>query len=418
MKQQKYFPLLNKNKTLSNKFIGVSNIPVNGKEIISGNSKVLRARLSDARFFYNNDIKKGLKDYSKNLNNIIFHRLLGTMEEKVERIKGLIKIYGNNFAVDMNLALISAELAKADLCSEVVYEMPELQGIIGSRYAEAAGLDKKVVLAIKEHYSPVGPSDKCPSLSESSLLAFTDKLDSLVGFMAIDLKPTGSKDPFGIRRSSLGIIRIILENNIRILLSEVIADSYYKYSKQNYKLIVSKSDCINISINFLIERLKIYLRDLGINKSCILSVCNLKSNDDIFDVMKRIKVLDDFIMTNHGKIFIQSLKRVRRILEIEEKKDMKKFGIKINTKLFKEKEEFELYKYFNEVNKKTESLLTNEKYKEAMILFSKIDKKLEHFFEKVQVNVNEKKLRENRLNILSSIRKTFINFADFSLIDI
>jgi len=418
MKQQKYFPLLNKNKTLSNKFIGVSNIPVNGKEIISGNSKVLRARLSDARFFYNNDIKKGLKDYAKNLNNIIFHRLLGTMEEKVERIKGLIKIYGNNFAVDMNLALISAELAKADLCSEVVYEMPELQGIIGSRYAEAEGLDKKVVLAIKEHYSPVGPSDKCPSLSESSLLAFTDKLDSLVGFMAIDLKPTGSKDPFGIRRSSLGIIRIILENNIRIFLSEVIADSYYKYSKQNYKLIISKSDCINISINFLIERLKIYLRDLGINKSCILSVCNLKSNDDIFDVMKRIKVLDDFIMTNHGKIFIQSLKRVRRILEIEEKKDMKKFCGKINTKLFKEKEEFELYKYFNEVNKKTESLLINEKYKEAMILFSKIDKKLEHFFEKVQVNDNEKKLRENRLNILSSIRKTFINFADFSLIDI
>jgi len=418
MKHQKYFPLMSKSNKISNKFIGVSNVPIYGEQIILGNSKVLKARLDDARFFYKNDINKGLNKFSKDLKNIIFHTLLGTMDSKVDRIKFLINIYAQIFKADKKISLVSADLAKADLCSEVVYEMPELQGIIGSKYAEIEGLSRKISSAIKEHYSPLGPNDKCPLTPESALLSFIDKIDTLIGFMAINLKPTGSKDPFGIRRSGLGIIRIILENKIRVSIRDVYIKSYRSYLNQNTKLVHNELETINISSDFLMERLKGYIREIGVSQSSILSVCNTTKSDDIFDIVQKIYALDNFVKTKKGKIFIQNLKRVRRILSIEEKKERCVFEGKIVKSLLKEKEEKELYNYYIQINKKTHELLKGEMYEKAMLTFLKIENKLDKFFDNVQINVDNKNIRINRLNILSSIRKTFIDFADFSLIEI
>ena len=205
IKQQKYFPLYNADKTLSKNFLAVSNIPVdNNSQIISGNERVLKARLSDARFFFDNDVKNGLTKLAAKLKNIIFHRSLGSMEKKVQRMSLITEKYSDIFKANKNLVVQAAMLCKADLCSEIVYEMPELQGRIGSIYAEIQGMPREVILSIKEHYSPLGPSDSCPTSSESSILSLSDKLDSLIGFIAIDMKATGSKDPFGLRRSCLG----------------------------------------------------------------------------------------------------------------------------------------------------------------------------------------------------------------------
>ena len=418
MKQQKYFPLFKKSKKISNEFLGVSNIPINSDDIAIGNAKVLKARLADAKFFYQNDIKKGLTNFNKGLKNVIFHRLLGSMEKKICRIKYFISDHYNIFGADKNISFTAANLCKADLCSEIVYEMPDLQGVIGSKYSELEGNDSRISDAIKEHYSPLGPNDICPSNPESVILSFADKIDTLVGFIASDLRPSGSKDPFGIRRSGIGLIRLILENNIRISLKNIISFSYGQYLKQNIKFVHTKNESIEIILEFLMERLKGFMRDRKLSQSCILAVCNITKTDDIFDIVQRINALDKFVRTQKGMLFIQGLKRVRRILSIEEKKYKVSYKGNINKTLLKAKEERELWGYFEKINVDTLVFLEQEKYEKAMESFLKIKNKLEKFFEKVQVNTEDDKLRINRLNILSSIRETFIDFADFSLIEI
>ena len=418
MKQQKYFPLFKKSKKISNEFLGVSNIPINSDDIAIGNAKVLKARLADAKFFYQNDIKKGLTNFNKGLKNVIFHRLLGSMERKICRIKYFISDHYNIFGADKNISFTAANLCKADLCSEIVYEMPDLQGVIGSKYSELEGNDSRISDAIKEHYSPLGPNDICPRNPESVILSFADKIDTLVGFIASDLRPSGSKDPFGIRRSGIGIIRLILENNIRISLKNIISFSYGQYLKQNIKFVHAENESIEIILEFLMERLKGFMRDRKLSQSCILAVCNITKTDDIFDIVQRINALDKFVRTQKGMLFIQGLKRVRRILSIEEKKYKVSYKGNINKTLLKAKEEKELWDYFENINVDTLVFLEQEKYEKAMESFLKIKNKLEKFFEKVQVNTEDDKLRINRLNILSSIRETFIDFADFSLIEI
>tara|TARA_B100000287_G_scaffold242610_1_gene228047 strand:- start:5671 stop:7755 length:2085 start_codon:yes stop_codon:yes gene_type:complete len=418
MKQQKYFPLFKKSKKISNEFLGVSNIPINSDDIAIGNAKVLKARLADAKFFYQNDIKKGLTNFNKGLKNVIFHRLLGSMESKICRIKYFISDHYIIFGADKNISLTAANLCKADLCSEIVYEMPDLQGVIGSKYSELEGNDSRISDAIKEHYSPLGPNDICPRNPESVILSFADKIDTLVGFIASDLRPSGSKDPFGIRRSGIGIIRLILENNIRISLKNIISFSYGQYLKQNIKFVHTENESIEIILEFLMERLKGFMRDRKLSQSCILAVCNITKTDDIFDIVQRINALDKFVRTQKGMLFIQGLKRVRRILSIEEKKYKVSYKGNINKTLLKAKEEKELWDYFEKINVDTLVFLEQEKYEKAMESFLKIKNKLEKFFEKVQVNTEDDKLRINRLNILSSIRETFIDFADFSLIEI
>ena len=418
IKQQKYFPLYNVDKTLSKNFLAVSNIPVdNNSQIISGNERVLKARLSDARFFFDNDVKNGLTKLSAKLKNIIFHRSLGSMEKKVQRMSFITEKYSDIFKANKNLVVKAAMLCKADLCSEIVYEMPELQGRIGSIYAEIQGMPREVILSIKEHYSPLGPSDSCPTSSESSILSLSDKLDSLIGFIAIDMKATGSKDPFGLRRSCLGIIRIVLENKIRMSMKVLALDAYESYKEQGIKLILSKEEAQKSYIEFIYDRLKVFMKDKGFSQSSIQAVYNVSDFSDILDDFNKIEALDKFINDAAGKDFLNILKRVRRILSIEEKKIDTPIGIKVNQNLLEMEEEKNLYNKQVNFSEEVNGLIKNEEYEKAMKSFSRISIYLEKFFESVKVNVEDKKIKNNRLMLLSMIRSTFIKFADFSLIE-
>ena len=418
VKQQKYFPVYNIDKTLSKNFIGVSNIPIdNNMQIVSGNERVLKARLSDARFFFDNDMKSGLEKLSEKLKNIIFHRSLGSMENKVKRMSFIVENYADIFKANSELVVSAAKLCKADLCSEVVYEMPELQGNIGSVYASLQGMRSEVVLSIKEHYSPLGPSDNCPTSSEASLLSLSDKLDSLIGFIGIDMKATGSKDPFGLRRSCLGIIRIILENNIRVSMKSLANDSYGFYKKQGVKLILSEEETKKSYIDFVYDRLKVFMRDKGLSQPSIQAVYNASNFSDIYDDFNKVEALDKFI-NDDGKEFLNTLKRVRRILSIEEKKIGMPIGDQVSESLLDMEEEKALYTHHLKISKQVRDLLKNEKYEKAMEVFSGIAISLEKFFESVKVNIEDKDIKNNRLMLLSLIRNTFINFADFSLIDV
>ena len=418
IKQQKYFPLYNVDKTLSKNFLAVSNIPVdNNSQIISGNERVLKARLSDARFFFDNDVKNGLTKLSAKLKNIIFHRSLGSMEKKVQRMSFITEKYSDIFKANKNLVVQAAMLCKADLCSEVVYEMPELQGRIGSIYAEIQGMPREVILSIKEHYSPLGPSDSCPTSSESSILSLSDKLDSLIGFIAIDMKATGSKDPFGLRRSCLGIIRIVLENKIRMSMKVLALDAYEAYKEQGIKLILSQEEAQKSYIEFIYDRLKVFMKDKGFSQTSIQAVYNVSDFSDILDDFNKIEALDKFINDAAGKDFLNILKRVRRILSIEEKKIDTPIGIKVNQNLLEMEEEKNLYNKQVNFSEEVNGLIKNEEYEKAMKSFSRISIYLEKFFESVKVNVEDKKIKNNRLMLLSMIRSTFIKFADFSLIE-
>ena len=418
IKQQKYFPLYNVDKTLSKNFLAVSNIPVdNNSQIISGNERVLKARLSDARFFFDNDVKNGLTKLSAKLKNIIFHRSLGSMEKKVQRMSFITEKYSDIFKANKNLVVQAAMLCKVDLCSEIVYEMPELQGRIGSIYAEIQGMPREVILSIKEHYSPLGPSDSCPTSSESSILSLSDKLDSLIGFIAIDMKATGSKDPFGLRRSCLGIIRIVLENKIRMSMKVLALDAYEAYKDQGIKLILSQEEAQKSYIEFIYDRLKVFMKDKGFSQTSIQAVYNVSDFSDILDDFNKIEALDKFINDAAGKDFLNILKRVRRILSIEEKKIDTPIGIKVNQNLLEMEEEKNLYNKQVNFSEEVNGLIKNEEYEKAMKSFSRISIYLEKFFESVKVNVEDKNIKNNRLMLLSMIRSTFIKFADFSLIE-
>ena len=418
VKQQKYFPLYKLNGSLSSMFLAVANIKVNKEsEVIEGNSRVIKARLSDAQYFYENDLRKGLTSYLDGLSNIIFHSDLGSMQQKVERLSFICKNFSSNFSANVNTVLKSAKLAKADLCTEVVYEMPELQGIIGSVYAELEKFPLDVVTSIKEHYSPVGPSDNCPSIPESALLSFADKMDSLVGFLSIGLKPSGSKDPFGIRRACLGIIRIIFEKKIRLSLKTVIEDSMKSYESQQFKLQYKNSLICVLVTDFIYERFKFYLLEKNIPQDRIESVLSVEKNYDLYNSFQKIVNLHKFLSTEEGIKLISILKRVRRILYLEEKKVGIIYNGQVKKSLFKSFEEEELYDACLKNSTLIENMIQAEQYEKALKYFHDIKIQLDNFFNNVLVNEKDLDIKTNRLNLLSLIRNSFAEYADFSLID-
>ena len=419
IKQQKYFPLYNSNGSLSRKFLGVSNVAIKKKSgIIKGNSRVIKARLSDAQFFYENDLKNGLESISKGLKNIIFHNSLGSMLQKTNRVSRVCETFYKNFKANKNHCIRSSKLFKSDLCSQVVYEMPELQGLIGSKYALLNGEPKQVFQSIREHYSPLGPSDSIPSIPESSLLAFADKLDSLIGFIAIGLKPTGSKDPFGIRRAGLGIIRIIIERKLTISLKDVINFSIKSYNSQNKNLIKNKEEVFRDSIGFIYERLKFYMREKNISNDRIEAVMTLQDNYDLYDEYQKIITLNNFLNKKDGLELIAVEKRTRRILYLEEKKANKIFKGNVKSALFQVSEEKDLYLTCKKNSKLIKSAIKNKNYKESLDLYKDIKLNLNKFFNKVLVNVDQSNIKANRLNILSLVRNIFSEYADFSIIDL
>jgi len=477
---QKCFSLRDpKTGKLANRFLAVSNLIATdgGKQIVEGNEKVIRARLSDARFFWEQDLKRPLDEMATALEGITFHEKLGSQKDRVERIAELaFQIAGAVDAVPED-ARRAAQLCKADLVSGMVGEFPELQGLMGRYYAEKARTKPEIARAIELHYKPKGPSDAVPLASEGDAtaiaVALADKLDTLVGFWAIGEKPTGSGDPYQLRRAALGVIRIVLENDLRLPLMErlsayvinLLADLELKRaaselratSQANTELKIERilSDDVSRArstqttsvethlspearakaldelkrefatravmllkdlLSFFADRLKVHLREKGARHDLIDAVFALGGQDDLALIVKRVEALDAFLKTDDGANLLAGVKRASNILAIEEKKDKTSYTADYDFKLLQAKAEIALAAGIEEVKQDTVAAINVENFTGAMNALAELRKPVDDFFDQVTVNADEPALRRNRLHLLSQIRAATLGVADFSKI--
>jgi glycyl-tRNA synthetase beta chain len=400
---------------LANKFILTANIEATdgGKAIIAGNERVIRARLSDAKFFYETDLKTKLEDRLPKFDHIVFHEKLGTQGERIKRIERLAAEIAPLVGADVEKAKRAARLAKADLLTEVVGEFPEVQGLMGKYYALAQREDAAVAAACEEHYKPQGPADRVPTDAVSVAVALADKMDTLVGFWAIDEKPTGSKDPFALRRAALGVIRLIVENALRL--------SILKAAKSAISGLPDKvaADPANLPVDllaFFADRLKVQLRDQGARHDLVDAVFSLGGQDDLLMVVRRVEALGKFLDSDDGKNLLAGNKRASNILSIEEKKDKRTFDGAPNASLYKLGEEKALAKAIDQVKSEAGSAVAKEDFASAMTAMAKLRPPVDAFFDKVRVNDDDPKVRENRLKLLNEIRAATRAVADFSKI--
>jgi glycyl-tRNA synthetase beta chain len=456
---QKCFSLRH-GKKLSNHFLLVANLKAKdgGKEIVAGNEKVIAARLSDAKFFWEQDLKKKLEVMRDELKGITFHEKLGSQFERAERVKELARqIAQSQELCEAALAQRAAELAKADLVSGMVGEFPELQGLMGRYYAEAEHMNPEIARAIELHYKPKGPTDTVPLESEGDgaavALALADKLDTLVGFWAIGEKPTGSGDPYQLRRAALGVIRIVLENDLRLRLRPVLVSESVRWERQqksssalDQALDVSEAalgldlsraskDEISHSIRlhhqadlkdaiakaddlltFFAERLKVYLRDKGARHDLIDAIFSLAGQDDLALIVKRVEALTELLKTDDGANLLAGVKRAQNILTIEEKKDKTSYTGPYDQLLLKEPEEVALAARIESVKEDTAAAINVENFAGAMRALAELRAPVDAFFDKVTVNTDDPALRRNRLHLLSEIRAATLNVADFTKI--
>jgi glycyl-tRNA synthetase beta chain len=459
---QKCFSLRDaKSGKLANKFMAVSNLTATdgGAAIVAGNEKVIRARLSDAKFFWEQDLKRKLEPMHFELRSITFHEKLGTQWDRMERIKELAGQIAKAVDAEPDLARRAAELAKADLVSGMVGEFPELQGLMGRYYAEAEGLNPKIACAIEEHYKPKGQGDTVPKEPVSVAVALADKLDTLVGFWAIGEKPTGSGDPYQLRRAALGVVRILIENDLRLPLGKLIFVESLKVAVQDSrvrgaqflaalstmetasgiqmtpeeflvhlrKAIGKDPEAIEGSVakcrastqdllSFFADRLKVYLRDQGARHDLIDAVFALGGQDDLALIVKRVAALGDFLKTDDGANLLAGVKRASKILAIEEKKDKTTYAGDIDGSLLSEPAERALDAAIAKVKFDVKAAIDVENFSGAMRALSELRAPVDKFFEDVTVNADDKAVRANRLKLLSEIRSSTQAVADFSKI--
>ncbi len=454
---------------LANKFILTANVEASdgGKAIVAGNERVIRARLSDAKFFYESDLKnwknKSPEDLLKKFDQIVFHEKLGTQAERIARITRLAVELALLVKADPKKVEAAAKLAKADLLTEVVGEFPELQGLMGKYYTLAQGADASVAAASEDHYKPQGPADRVPTDPVSIAVALADKIDTLVGFWAIDEKPTGSKDPYALRRAALGVIRLVIENGLRLPLNlqtsfaciGIEAARITKESNQKAKIlfdaaksyglvdpfdaaevvhranrlgggadVIEISDAINRKVlevmpsvlAFFADRLKVQLRDQGARHDLVDAVFALGGQDDLLMVVRRVEALGKFLDTDDGKNLLAGTKRAANILRIEEKKDGKAFAGAPDAKLYQLDEEKTLASAIAQVKTDASAAVAKEDFASAMTAMAKLRPAVDAFFDKVKVNDDDKAVRENRLKLLNEIREATRAVADFSKI--
>ncbi|NQE61576.1 glycine--tRNA ligase subunit beta [Caulobacter sp. RHG1] len=391
---QKYFAVRKAGEEgLAPHFITIANIQAadGGAVIAAGNAKVLSSRLSDARFFWDEDVKVGFEAWLKKLDGVTFHAKLGTMAQRVERIVALAGEIAPLVGADVAKTKEAARLAKADLTSQMVGEFPELQGVMGGYYARAFGLNGEIADAVRDHYKPQGPSDAVPTAPVSIAVALADKLDTLVGFFAIDEKPTGSKDPYALRRAALGVIRIILENNLRLSLS--------KFGKDDL-------------IAFFADRLKVTLRDQGKRHDLVDAVFAL-GDDDLARIVARVEALDGFLKTDDGKTLMAGYKRASNILKAEEKKGALPVGAPEEPAADSDAE-VGLYNALRLLDKPLKDALAKEDFTGAMTQLAELRGPVDAYLD--GVFVNEPEHRDNRLKTLAAVRDAMGQVADFGLI--
>ncbi len=441
---------------LTNKFILTANIEATdgGKAIVAGNERVIRARLSDAKFFYETDLRTKLEDRLPKFDQIVFHEKLGTQGARIKRIERLAAEIAPLVGADVEKTKRAAHLAKADLLTEVVGEFPELQGLMGKYYALAQGEHASVAAASEEHYKPQGPADRVPTDPVSVAVALADKIDTLVGFWAIDEKPTGSKDPYALRRAALGVIRLLLENSLRLSLLPIIAESFARLMawlirerKFSYELekrwfsgsdidprmtfakdflakIISESpfaipavdDNVRGLLAFFADRLKVQLRDQGARHDLVDAVFSLGGQDDLLLVVRRVEALGKFLDTDDGKNLLAGTKRAGNILAIEEKRDKRTFDGAPDPSLYRQDEEKALAQAIDQVKREASSAVAREDFAGAMSVMATLRPAVDAFFDKVKVNDDDPDVRENRLKLLNEIRAATRAVADFSKI--
>jgi len=405
---------------LTNKFILTANIEATdgGKTIIGGNERVIRARLSDAKFFYETDLKTKLEARLPKFEQIVFHEKLGTQAARIKRIERLAAEIAPLVGADVGKATRAAHLAKADLLTEVVGEFPELQGLMGKYYALAQGEDGSVAAASEEHYKPQGPADRVPTDPVSVAVALADKIDTLVGFWAIDEKPTGSKDPYALRRAALGVIRLIVENTLRLPILHVAKSAIDGLRETGTKQALIDSDKLPADLlAFFADRLKVQLREQGARHDLVDAVFSLGGQDDLLLVVRRVEALGKFLDTDDGKNLLAGTKRASNILSIEEKKDKRTFDGAPDAGLYKVPEEKALATAIDQVKREAAAAVQKEDFATAMSAMAKLRPAVDAFFDKVKVNDDEPKVRENRLKLLNEIRAATRAVADFSKIE-
>ncbi len=450
---------------LANRFILISNLVASdgGAAIVAGNERVIRARLSDAKFFWDTDRLNGLASRMPKFQSITFHEKLGSQAERIERIVRLAKELAPKVGAPVALAEEAALVAKADLLTEVVGEFPELQGLMGRYYAEGENLPPEVAAACEEHYKPQGPNDRVPTAPVSVAVALADKIDTLVGFWAIDEKPTGSKDPYALRRAALGVIRIVLENEVRLNLLRLMPIAWakvltrvhfdmldrlfqaigglkkYGLTKEQMQRLyadlaqnayggeaaeryiaatgpVAWAGSVDL-LAFFADRLKVYLRDRGARHDLVDAVFALEGQDDLLLVVRRVEALAAFLATEDGKNLLAGYRRAVNILRIEEKKDGRAFAGPTVAALLKEPAEEHLAAAIDDVKARVSKAVAAEDFEAAMTALSDLRQPVDAFFDAVTVNDADPALRENRLKLLDEIRAATRGIADFDRIE-
>jgi glycyl-tRNA synthetase beta chain len=404
---------------LANKFVLTANIEASdgGNAIIAGNERVIRARLSDAKFFYETDLRTKLEARLPKFEQIVFHEKLGTQGERIKRIERLAAEIAPLVKADVEKTKRAAHLAKTDLLTDVVGEFPELQGLMGKYYALAQGEGASVAAACEEHYKPQGPSDRVPTDPVSIAVALADKLDMLVGFWKIDEKPTGSKDPYALRRAALGVIRIVLEQRIRIGLRGLVEKHFENSYGTQYLDAASQIDHLML---FFEDRLKVQLREQKARHDLVDAVLNagsLVEGNLLVSIVDRVEALGKFLDTDDGRNLLAGTKRAANILRIEEKKDDKLYNHAPNPALYSHAEEKALADAIDLAKVEASVAVMNEDFGSAMSAIAKLRTAVDAFFDKVKVNDDDPKVRENRLELLNEIRAATRAVADFSKIE-
>ena len=406
---QKFFSVSNPKTGRIERFVTVANIEAadQGATILKGNQKVLAARLADAKFFWENDLreaKAGMGNWQAALENVTFHNKLGSQAARIKRIAALARDLAPVVGADPDMAEQAALVAKADLSSEMVYEFPELQGLMGRYYAEKAGMSADIAAACEAHYSPLGPSDDVPTAPVSVAVALADKLDMLTGFWAIDEKPTGSKDPFALRRAALGVIRLILDNHLTLPLADRLAAADAGAGAADL-------------LGFFQDRLKTYLRDRGIRHDVIDACIAMPQSDDLALLIKRAEALQGTLTTDDGENLIQGFKRANNILSQAEAQDGVEYSFGADPKFAENEAEKVLFAALDAADKKIQPAMATQNFATAMAAMATLRGPIDAFFEAVKINADSALVRRNRLNLLSRIRTTCLSVADLTKVE-
>ena len=411
---QKYFPTFDKKNNLTNNFLVVANTKDLKGFIKLGNERVVEARLNDAQFFWQKNKSKSLVKQVSKLKKINYFKGLGTYFDKIQRMRKLSSLISDELLISKEKIEIASSICKVDLLSDLVGEFPELQGVMGGYFATAQGFDKDICLAISEHYLPTSLENRIPKKSYSIALSLTDKLDTLVGFFGIELKPSSSKDPYALRRSAIGLIRLLLENKKEFKIRDLINYSTLLYHEQKFEF-----DTKTIQkdlIEFLNDRLKNYMKEKGIKQDIIEAAISSYNIDQILKIYNKAVVLNKFISKEIGKDIISSYKRASNILSNELKDKSIELNNSTEPDLFKNKYEKNLYTKINEIRKYFTNVNKDENYENSLKILASTKKEIFEFFDNVIVNDENEFIKKNRLELLQMLCKAFDNYIDFSSI--